>query len=437
MPLVGTRGAASASGFGAFANIGGGYWIGLLGGSPYNQANAVTVDSSGNMYVCGSTSTSISSVRSIELAKYSPTGVLSWQISLVPAGSGANWSIEGFGVTVDSSGNIYVCGRGVFGGNTQFGIVKCDSTGAILWQNYLTSNGEYARGVKLDSSGNVYVCGSAATGATRGILVKYDSSGTLQWQREYYGVVNIKFNGLAIDSSTNIYTCGTANNTIVLVKWDSSGAVLWQRSLDGATDIGSSVALDSTGNPYICGYSNSTGVNLFVVAKYDTSGTLQWQRNFGSGPGAYGQAITISPNDAVYVSGWVVDSGNFRFGIARYTTSGNLQWQRALGPLTTSAYGQGIAVYDNNSVYVCGYTDNSFSGSNDFLFAKLPANGSKTKTYLVGGASIVYKGSSQAEAAASLTAGTPTYSSATPTYITGTMANTSTASSLTSSVTQI
>ena len=43
------------------------------------------------------------------------------------------------------------------------------------------------------------------------------------------------------------------------------------------------VAVDGSGNAYICGGSFSVGGSgqELIVAKYNTSGTIQWQRTLG------------------------------------------------------------------------------------------------------------------------------------------------------------
>ncbi len=99
-------------------------------------------------------------------------------------------------VTTDSSGNIYVTGStsGELDGNTHFGdrdivLVKYNSSGTKQWTKQLgTSSDEWGNGVTTDSSGNVYVTGMTDGGldgnthfGDRDIfLVKYSSSGTKQ-----------------------------------------------------------------------------------------------------------------------------------------------------------------------------------------------------------------------------------------------------------------
>ena len=156
--------------------------------------------------------------------------------------------------------------------------------------------GEIMDGVTVDSSGNIYVTGNtsggldnntnpSASGGTSHndkwdfFLVKYNSSGTKQWTQQLGTSVNmISAKGVAVDSSNNIYVTGTTgggldNNThfgsndIFLVKYNSSGEKQWTQQLGGffigtitvgisftlIMMVGHGVTVDSSNNIYVTG----------------------------------------------------------------------------------------------------------------------------------------------------------------------------------------
>ena len=129
------------------------------------------------------------------MVKYNSSGTKQWTKQLgTPSTDTAN------GVATDSSGNIYVTGTTYWelDGNTSAGkadlfVVKYNSSGTHQWTNQLgTDRYDEARGVATDSSGNVYVTGyteggldgNTNAGKADLFVVKYNSSGTKQWTKQ-------------------------------------------------------------------------------------------------------------------------------------------------------------------------------------------------------------------------------------------------------------
>jgi len=163
---------------------------------------------------------------------------------------GTSASDIGYGVTVDSSDNIYLMGHttGGLDGNTNSGdndtfLVKYNSSGTKQWTQQLgTSASDIGYGVAVDSSDNIYLTGwtqggldgNTNAGGQDIFLVKYNSSGVKQWTQQLGSTSHEVGNGVTVDSSDNIYVTGTTyggldgntnsgNLDIFLVKFNSDG----------------------------------------------------------------------------------------------------------------------------------------------------------------------------------------------------------------------
>lgn len=120
----------------------------------------VAVDASGNVYIGGGVSSSVTT------RKYNSGGTQQWT---------ANHGAIVRGIAVDASGNVYTTG------NTSSSITtrKYNSSGTQQWT---ADHGGTCYGIDVDASGNVYVVGN-------GSLKKYDSSGTEQWSKTHNGAL--------------------------------------------------------------------------------------------------------------------------------------------------------------------------------------------------------------------------------------------------------
>ena len=171
-------------------------WTKQLGTTYTDYGLGVITDSSGNIYVTGEIGAELDGNTylgdfDIFLVKYNSSGTKQWTKQL-----GTSSSDSGNGVTTDSSGNIYVTGStgGGLDGNTNSGnydifLLKYNSSGTKQWTKQLgTSSGDYGNDITTDSSGNIYVTGytnggldgNTNSGSYDIFIVKYNSSGIKQ-----------------------------------------------------------------------------------------------------------------------------------------------------------------------------------------------------------------------------------------------------------------
>ena len=290
------------------------YGNGSSGGAPSGGTNgyAAAVDSSGNLFFGGQILTGQECV----VAKYDSSGSVQWQRQL--SNSGSNDLI--YGVATDSSGNVYAAGN-IFSTGRGL-IVKYDSSGNLQWQleaqNTTSGGGTTFYGISVDSSANVYVVGEngGSVSGTPILVIKLDSSGTVQWKRRFYNSDNSRGYAVTTDSSGNVYVCARNEDSSVgrtvmwVLKLNSSGILQWSFSLtsnNAGGDEAKGIGVDSSGNVYISGFARqgSPFYTTFQVIKCEsTFATLQWQREITLPTNnVEATCIAISPTGVPYAAG--------------------------------------------------------------------------------------------------------------------------------------
>jgi uncharacterized delta-60 repeat protein len=259
-------------------------WQRTLGGASNDYGYGIAVDGSGNVYVTGYTASSGAGDGDFLIAKYDTSGAIQWQRTLGGAGSDF-----GFGIAVDGSGNVYITGitNSSGAGNYDVLIAKYDTSGTIQWQRTLGGvNIDGGYGIAVDSSGNVYITGatlSSGAGDYDALIVKYNTSGTIQWQRTLGGVNADVGQGIAVDGSGNVYITRYTNSSgaggvdVLIAKYNTSGTIQWQRTLGGvSSDYGYGIAVDGSGNVYVTGNTNSSGAGSYdvLIAKLPADGAF-------------------------------------------------------------------------------------------------------------------------------------------------------------------
>ena len=163
-------------------------WSRYLGGSAEDAAYDVACDGSGNVFVLGTTasaslagSANASRYRTF-LAKLNSAGSVSRVVFL----GGASPNVTPTRLAVDTSGNVYACGslRGKFaGGSTAYGglldgfVVKYTNSLSRVWaRNYGGGGDDVINGVAADTLGNVWAVGSTTSPRFTGVAGRYHGS---------------------------------------------------------------------------------------------------------------------------------------------------------------------------------------------------------------------------------------------------------------------
>ena len=445
-PLLGSLGLGGGIGSKTFVGGGYQYWIATLGGASSDFGNDIALDSSGNIFVVAYTQSDGAGGDEGYIAKYDNLGNLQWQRVLGGTGGDAF-----YGVAVDSSDNVCVCGHTSSEGAGSYDtlVVKYNNSGVLQWQK--RSGDQYTDrlySIGADSSDNLCSVGQvvSTTGTQGGNSVAYyvyTSSGSLTYSKAFtLPSFNQYGRGIAT-SGTDVYAIAHYDDQAAatrfefwLAKINSSANIVWQRYLKTTSNnvTGAGVATDGSGNVYVAVYFVD-GTNSTTVAKYNSSGSLQWQRKLTqTSYNITPTSIATDSDNNVYVTcnaNGVGAVGNEMY-IAKWNTSGTIQWQRALGGTGTDN-STGIKVIDG-IMYIVGATQSAGEGGNDILIAKLPADGSLTGTY---GSFTYQEVTAVTEAAGTLSSGSQSFSTDpySPTSATSTL--TDSASTLTSTLTII
>ena len=224
-------------------------WQKVLIDSRYSSGTGCAVDQTGNVYLAGEhsllTQTSIITVGF--LAKYTQGGALLWQRA-VHSMAGAK------GVCVDSSGNAYITGGTSSGVLT---LLKYSPDGVLQWYRQVSSPTETLSGQHLgvDAADNIYAVGTAFSGSIyRIVIVKYNQQGVIQWRRRYWVSSGTAPAGLSVSPSGEIYILGYDSiGKTFIVKLAYDGVIQWVREINETGVYASSISSSIHGNIAITG----------------------------------------------------------------------------------------------------------------------------------------------------------------------------------------
>jgi hypothetical protein len=217
--LPGDQGSAFVS---KIDSIGNAVWTRQLGAS-LGEANAVSADGLGNIYVTGVTSSTLDAF----LCKLDAAGTILWSRQI-----GTSETDRSLGVSADGLGSVYISGGtsgnlgGVNAGSSDVFVSRFDDMGNVIWnRQFGQSSGEAGSDVSADKFGNVFVTGSTAgnlfgsnpdgnSGLDDVILLNVSSAGDLRWGYQF-GQIDDDFGlGVSADGLGSVFVSGLTERNL-------------------------------------------------------------------------------------------------------------------------------------------------------------------------------------------------------------------------------
>ena len=356
-------------------------------GNSFDEANALAVDATGNVYVTGSSEGS-GTAFDYATIKYNSAGVQQWVARYSSPGNSFDTASA---LAVDATGNVYVTGSSEDSGtSSDYSTIKYNSAGVEQWVARYNGPGNSADGataIAVDGSGNVYVTGFSEGSGTDNdyATIKYDSAGVQQWVARYNGPGDSvdRANDLAVDATGNVYVTGRSKGSgtdddYATIKYNSAGVQQWVARYNGpgnSTDLATALAIDASGNVYATGQSIASGRNNdYATIKYNAAGVQQWVARY-NGPGnSFDIANAIAADDSgnVYVTGRSVGSGtDYAYATIKYDSAGVAQWvARYNTPGDSFDEAKALAVDATGDVYVTGPGGGTVFGTSTYTTIK-------------------------------------------------------------------
>ncbi|MHA1960398.1 MAG: SBBP repeat-containing protein [Candidatus Thorarchaeota archaeon] len=406
----------------------------LVGGGERDEATDVAIDSSGNLYMTGTTSSpdfptlnalfENSTSQDCFVLKMDSTGEPLFSTFI----GGSNTTLRfqtpddiGNGIAVDTTGNIYVAGN-----------TRSDNFPTVNELYSVSDNHDQLRGNYSDDTGDIFV-------------LKLNPSGSsLVYSTYFGGTEGEEALDVAVDSEGNAFVTGITKSVDFPLVNEFDGEnpnsfeafvfgisttgdeILYSSFIGGSSsDSGLAIAVDTFNDVYVTGSTLSSDivplVNSFdssyngdrdcFIAKITQEGVVVYSTYFGGSEFDQARAIAVDDYGFAYITGRTQSANlpteralNDTYGgmddcfVVKFSQAGNAILLSTYIGGARSDYGTGIDVDDNDNIYVVGTTASSLfpttrngfgrvhAGLNDIFVLKLNSsgNGLLYSTYIGG-----------------------------------------------------
>jgi hypothetical protein len=401
------------------------------------------------------------------ISKFDKNGLLIWAKQI--GGSGFDSAKD---IVLDSSNNIYV--TGYFEGTVDFDsgvgiynitssgisdiyILKLDNDGNFVWAKSMGgSRDDIGIKLRLDEIGNVYILAEfwstadfdpgagmfnlTSNGDGDIAIIKLDPSGNFVWAKGFGGSSDDYGNSFSIGETGNLYITGNFDHTVdfdpntgisnltsngwydmFISVLDQNGQFLWAVHVGGiGIDDGIDIALGRNDDIYVTGsfggtvdfdpgveVAEITGVGLddLYILKLDQHGIFEWASVVGGSGVDFANDIELDDNQNIYISGafsgsvdfdpftgvtYLGGAGSSDVFVAKYDKNGQFILAKGMGgTLEDTPYGlildgknniiltgrfQGAADYDPN----VGTENLTSNGENDIFIVKIEGDSPPT-----------------------------------------------------------
>ena len=274
------------------------------------DSSDIAIDSGGNVYITGTTSstnltttvgaqfTSSRGGDDAYIARFNNLGQLTYGSYL--GGTGQD---KGLGVDVDASGNFYVAGQTgslnfltknqqqVNQAGEDLYVTKFNADGSVAYSTYIGGDNDDTGSnsmIAVSDDGRAYIVGTTASsdyvtknafdaelsGNLDGVVTALDSDGGIMFSTYFGGEGNDGLTAVSIDAENNIFATGYTEGTIatidgiqptaggmgdaVIVRYNQFGELTFASYLGGENeDRGFAIAADGNSNIYILGTTSS------------------------------------------------------------------------------------------------------------------------------------------------------------------------------------